>query len=127
MAPTSTNDHEVSVQLRDSMVQTSFAIVAHLTRTAAEHDLSLTQLRVLGILRDREPNMAQLAGYLGLERSSVSGLIDRAVARGLAVRASSDNDGRAVRVSLTKEGSRLAALISTCVGHYIADMAQELT
>src|SRR5580698_5527792 len=127
MVPPSTNDNDMSVRLRDSMVQTSFAIVAHLTRTAAEHDLSLTQLRVLGILRDREPNMAQLAGFLGLERSTVSGLIDRAVARGLAERASSDEDGRAVRVVLTKEGSRLGKLISTTVGDYIAEMARHLS
>ncbi len=127
MVPASPNHKQTSVQLRDSMVQTSFIIVAHLSRTAAEHDLSLTQLRVLGILRDREPTMAQLAGFLGLERSSVSGLIDRAVVRGLATRSSSDDDGRAVRVSLTKEGSRLAGLISANVGEYIGDLARQLS
>ena len=72
-----------SAELMDSLVQVSFTIMALLSRAAAEHDLSLTQLRVLAILRDREPTMARLAAYLGLERSSVSGLIDRAVRRGL--------------------------------------------
>ena len=32
---------------------------------AADHDLSLTQLRVLGILRDRRLKMSELASYLG--------------------------------------------------------------
>ena len=51
--------------LRDSLVQASFTVIAALSRVAAEHDLSLTQLRMLGILRDREPAMAELATYLG--------------------------------------------------------------
>lgn len=72
--------------LRDGLVQTSFTVIAALSRVAADQDLSLTQLRMLGILRDREPAMAELATYLGLERSTVSGLIDRAVARGLVRR-----------------------------------------
>jgi len=37
-----------------------------LNRIGTEHDLSLTQLRVLGILRDRRVKMSELAGYLGL-------------------------------------------------------------
>ncbi len=65
-------------------MRTSFAVIAMLTQVAAAHDLSLTQLRVLAILRDREPKMTELADYLGLDRSSVSGLIDRAEAGGLS-------------------------------------------
>ena len=65
------------------MAQMSFTLMAVLTEVAAEHDLSLTQLRVLGILRDREPTMADLATFTGLERSTISGLIDRAAQRGL--------------------------------------------
>ena len=72
--------------LQDALVQMSFGLMAVLTEVAAEHDLSLTQLRVLGILRDREPTMAELATFTGLERSTVSGLIDRAAQRGLVVR-----------------------------------------
>src|ERR1700685_1715518 len=88
--------------LRDSLVQVSFAVTALLSRVAAEQDLSLTQLRVLGILRDREPTMAELATYLGLERSTVSGLIDRAAQRGLVRQTAEPNDGRSVRVTLTE-------------------------
>ena len=58
----------------------SFEVIAVLSRAAARHDLSLTQLRMLGVLRDREPRMAELADFLGLDRSTVSGLVDRAVA-----------------------------------------------
>ncbi|WP_373169435.1 MarR family winged helix-turn-helix transcriptional regulator [Mycobacterium marinum] len=69
---------QLADDLRDALVQKSFALMAVLTEVAAEHDLSLTQLRVLGIMRDREPTMGELASYTGLERSTVSGLIERA-------------------------------------------------
>jgi hypothetical protein len=60
---------------QDALAQMSFTLMAILTEVAAEHDLSLTQLRVLGILRDREPTMADLATFTGLERSTISGLV----------------------------------------------------
>lgn len=115
-----------SPEVMDGLVQASFTVIALLSRAAAEHDLSLTQLRVLAILRDREPTMAGLASHLGLERSSVSGLIDRAVRRGLVRRDTSDEDGRAVRVSLTPDGQRLAGLLTEEIGDLIAPMTHRL-
>src|SRR5271155_5217770 len=101
----------VEDDLRDSLVQLAFTVIAVLSRVAAEQDLSLTQLRVLGILRDREPTMAELANYLGLERSTVSGLIDRAVQRGLVCKTTHPDDARSVRVSLTAEAQSLATQV----------------
>jgi DNA-binding MarR family transcriptional regulator len=92
----------------------------------SEHGLSLTQLRVLAILRDREPTMAELATHLGLERSSVSGLIDRAVRRGLVRRDASNEDGRAVRVSLTPDGRRFANLLTEEIGDLMTPMTRRL-
>lgn len=117
---------QVSAELMDGLVQASFAVMALLSRVAAEHDLSLTQLRVLAILRDREPMMAELAAHLGLERSSVSGLVDRAVRRGLVRRDASEKDGRAVRVALTSDGRRLAGVVAEEVADLIAPMARGL-
>jgi DNA-binding MarR family transcriptional regulator len=111
----------------DSLVLASFTVIALLSRVAAEHDLSLTQLRVLAILRDREPTMAELAGYLGLERSSVSGLIDRAVKRGLVRRDASEDDGRAVRVNLTPDGQRLASAGAQAMGKHLEPMTGQLS
>ena len=104
----------------------SFAVAACLTRAAAEHDLSLTQLRVLAILRDREPTMAHLADHLGLRRSTVSGLVDRGVARGLVERVPSREDGRAVRVALTPDGRRLGAELVRAVDREVAPMTDRL-
>jgi MarR family transcriptional regulator, lower aerobic nicotinate degradation pathway regulator len=112
--------------LRDNLVQVSFAVIAALSRVASEHGLSLTQLRVLGILRDREPTMAELATYLGLERSTVSGLIDRAVQRGLVRKTSDTADGRSVRVSLTAEARRLETRVIAEVTEHMAPLTDRL-
>ncbi|WP_261898851.1 MarR family winged helix-turn-helix transcriptional regulator [Mycobacterium marinum] len=101
--------------------------MAVLTEVAAEHDLSLTQLRVLGIMRDREPTMGELASYTGLERSTVSGLIERAAARGLVVKTADENDGRAVRVNLTTGARRLERETTKAIEQRIAPMLGRLS
>ena len=93
----------------DGLAQLSFLILAILERRAREQDLSIIQLRLLGVLRDRKPTMNELARLLGLDKSSVTGLIDRAERRGLVMRVPSATDRRAVLVSLTDHGRSLAA------------------
>ena len=95
----------------DGLAQLSFLVLGTLERRAAEHDLSLVQTRLLGVLRDRRPTMQQLAKLLGLDKSSVSGLVDRAERRGLVARVPSAADRRSVLVSLTDQGRRLAATV----------------
>jgi len=94
-------------QLVDGLVRSAFAVTAVLTSIGAAHDLSLTQVRVLGILRDRTLRMADLADYLGLERSTLSGLVDRAERRGLLARRRAADDGRAIEVGMTPAGHAL--------------------
>jgi MarR family transcriptional regulator, lower aerobic nicotinate degradation pathway regulator len=113
--------------LRDALVQISFALMAALTEVAAEHDLSLTQLRMLGILRDREPTMADLATFTGLERSTISGLIDRAAQRGLVVRTADPRDGRSVRVSLTKRARGLVPEVTAAIADRIKPLTGHLS
>ena len=97
----------------DGLAQLSFVIQGMLERRAAGHDLSLAQVRLLGVLRDRTPTMHELARLLGLDKSSTTGLVDRAERRGLVVRVPSATDRRSMRVSLTDDGrsvvSRAAA------------------
>ncbi|MEE4494931.1 MarR family winged helix-turn-helix transcriptional regulator [Streptomyces sp. BE230] len=102
MAPDDSTD-----ALVDGLVRSAFQIMGVLTRIGAEHDLSLTQLRVLGILRDRSPRMSDLAAFLGLDKSTMSGLIARAERRGLLTRGTSPEDKRAVVVLITDEGRAL--------------------
>jgi DNA-binding MarR family transcriptional regulator len=99
----------------DAVVQLSFAVQLLLTRIAAEHDLSVTQLRMLGILRDRTPSMAEIADHLELDRSSVSGLVDRAERRGLVARRPSERDARVTLVEATDSGFAVGADIAAAV------------
>ena len=92
----------------DALVRSAFRVMGVLTRVGAAHDLSLTQLRVLGILRDRRLRMTELAGYLGLDKSTMSGLVDRAERRGLLARGRNPGDKRVVDVFITPAGLELA-------------------
>ncbi len=112
-------------ELVDCLVQLSFVVHDVLARASAEHDLSVTQLRLLGILRDRTPPMTAIADHLGLDRSSVTGLVDRAERRGLVSRSTSTQDARVTIVSATPTGlavgRQLAAMVTAeieaLVGH----------
>jgi MarR family transcriptional regulator, lower aerobic nicotinate degradation pathway regulator len=94
--------------LADALAQLSFLVHNALAEIAGQHDLSIIQMRLLGVLRDREPTMNALGRLLGLDKSSVSGLVDRAQRRGLVTRTVSAIDRRAVQVSITGTGRQLA-------------------
>jgi DNA-binding MarR family transcriptional regulator len=92
----------------DGLVQLSFMVQAVLGRAASSYDVPIIQARLIGILRDRELGMAQLARVLNLDKSSTTGLVDRAEGRGLVRRTTVPDDGRAVHVVLTPKGAKLA-------------------
>jgi DNA-binding MarR family transcriptional regulator len=112
--------------LVDALVQISFVTMAVLSKVGAEHDLSLTQLRVLGILRDRRVTMTGLAGYLGLEKSTLTGLVDRAAKRGLLERGPNAHDGRAVDVFISPAGTALAERLHAQVRRSLSPLTSGL-
>ena len=112
--------------LVDALVQVSFMTMAVLSKVGAEHDLSLSQLRVLGILRDRRVRMTRLADYLGLEKSTMTGLVDRAAKRGLLERGPNAHDGRAVDVFISPAGAALAERVHAQVRRSLAPLTSEL-
>jgi DNA-binding MarR family transcriptional regulator len=116
----------VDLGIVDSLVQLSFLIQEILGRAAARNDMSVAQLRLLGVLRDREPGMQELARYLSLDKSSVTGLVDRAERRGLVQRTSHPHDGRAVRVASTAQGQQLATRVTAEVGDEVAGIVRAL-
>jgi DNA-binding MarR family transcriptional regulator len=107
----------------DGLAQLSFVIQGMLECQAAGHDLSMAQVRLLGVLRDRTPTMNELARLLGLDKSSTTGLVDRAERRGLVVRVPSATDRRSMRVSLT-DGGR--SLVSRAAAGFEADVSAML-
>ena len=107
----------------DGLAQLSFLIHGMLEHRAAEHDLSMIQTRLLGVLRDRRPTMNELARLLGLDKSSVTGLVDRAERRGLVMRVPSVTDRRAVLVGLTDDGR---SLVSQAAASFEGDISELL-
>jgi MarR family transcriptional regulator, lower aerobic nicotinate degradation pathway regulator len=93
--------------LVDALAQLTFTVQAALGRIAAAHDLSIAAIRLLGILRDRRPAINDLARLLQLDKSSVTGLVDRAEERGLVRRIPSTLDRRSVQVRITAAGQEL--------------------
>ncbi|MEU2618593.1 MarR family transcriptional regulator [Streptomyces sp. NPDC007157] len=111
----------------DSLAQLSFLVQAALGKVAAEHGLSVAQLRLLGVLRDRTPGMQELAHHLGLDKSSMTGLVDRAERRDLVRRSPSPHDRRSLLVSITPEGQDLVRRCEPEVERQIQDLTAHLT
>jgi MarR family transcriptional regulator, lower aerobic nicotinate degradation pathway regulator len=117
----------VDLGLLDALAQLTFAVQGALGRIAAAHQLSIIQTRLLGLLRDRHPTIKELAGFLQLDKSSVTGLVDRAQERGLVRRTASSIDGRSVHVSITAAGRDLVGRVSAAFEDEIAVLVSDLT
>jgi MarR family transcriptional regulator, lower aerobic nicotinate degradation pathway regulator len=117
---------EGDLGLVDALAQLTFAVQGALGRIAAEHDLSVPAARLLGIVRDRQPTIGELATFLQLDKSSVTGLVDRAAERGLVARTASPVDRRSVRVAITAAGRELidrgAAALEAEIAVLVADL-----
>ncbi|GAA1367474.1 MarR family winged helix-turn-helix transcriptional regulator [Streptomyces beijiangensis] len=112
----------------DALVQLSFLTQRVLAATGAEHELSVIQIRLLGILRDRPAaGMLDIGTHLGLDKSSMTGLVSRAEKRGLVLRTPSPHDGRAVLVSLTPVGRELTTRCTAEISHRITGLTERLT
>jgi DNA-binding MarR family transcriptional regulator len=72
--------------------------------THVQHQLLVA---IKGHPGDRPPTVGDLAGYLLLRPHSAVELVDRAEAAGLVERVPDQDDGRVVRVRLTRTGDRI--------------------
>jgi DNA-binding MarR family transcriptional regulator len=84
------------------LVQHVFADVSR------DHGLTPQQTHLLCLLVDGPLGMTELRRLLNLERSGVSGLVDRVERRALIARRPDPADRRACRIALTEQGARLA-------------------
>lgn len=95
------------LSLVDSLAQLSFFVQSVLGEVGTANELTVPQIRLLGILRDREASMQQLARHLGLDKSSITGLVQRAEQRGIVERFVAPGDRRSFLVRPTAAGRRL--------------------
>jgi MarR family transcriptional regulator, lower aerobic nicotinate degradation pathway regulator len=119
-------DAAADLGLVDALAQLSFLVHDELAQIAGEHDLSIVQTRLLGILRDRQPTMNALGRQLGLDKSSISGLVDRAERRGLVARSVSATDRRAFEVSISETGRLLAEQVAATFAERIETLVAPL-
>ncbi|QEV30147.1 MarR family transcriptional regulator [Streptomyces coeruleorubidus] len=82
-----------------------------LTAAAAMHGLTMTQAKMLILLRQQPLPMRALAGRLACDASNITGLVDRLEARGLVARHADAADRRIKNVVATEEGREAVRLI----------------
>ena len=109
------------------LVRLSFTVQMVMGQAGTEHDLSITQARLLGILRDREPTMAGLARFLALDKSTITGLVDRAERRGLVRRVAAPQDARSVQVVLTARGRQVIEAFAVDVERQVSTLLTGFT
>lgn len=94
--------------LAETLVRLSRVVQSVFADVARHNDLTPQQTHLLCVLRNGPVGMGQLGRLLHLEKSSLTGLIDRLEQRGLVTRVRDDRDRRALHVTLTSHGARLS-------------------
>jgi DNA-binding MarR family transcriptional regulator len=91
-----------------ALVRAAFLVDGVYAEASRTYGLTPQQGQLLCVLMPQPYGMGELGEMLGLAKSSLTGLVDRTVRRGLVRREADPRDGRAVRVGLTEEGAALA-------------------
>lgn len=112
--------------LLDELVQTSAVIQSLLKDLAENLDTSVLHVRMLGILRDRTPTMGELGRLLGLDTSSITGLVDRTESREVVRRVRDSSDRRVIRVELTPQGRRVVEESTQALSEHLNELTAEL-
>lgn len=87
------------------LTKTQHTVFQYLKSELAEFDVTPVQYGVLKCLWDENSQTPkQIAAVLSLDGSTITGIIDRIVTKGLVVRIASIEDRRTLNVELTNEG-----------------------
>jgi len=113
-------------QLAAVLLRLSFLVQQGYLEVSREHGLTAQQAQLLCMLLGGPVGMAELGGWLHLEKSSMTGLVDRAERRGLVARVPDARDRRACQVALTRQGAELATCFRDHVFRSLAALADEL-
>ena len=104
------------------------AVFQHFTQSMADADITPGQFGVLTVI-EANPGLSQtqLGQALGIDRSSIVGVIDRLEQRGLVIRAPSPLDRRSHALRLSPEGASLTRELVLKVRAHERDIAQALS
>lgn len=114
-------------QLAADLLRLSFSVQHLYGDLARERGLTPQQAQLLCVLTDRPVSMAELAALLHCEKSTLTGLVNRAEQRGLVRRTPDPGDGRSLRVALTDQGRRLAEDFHSALTNAIVEQAPSST
>ncbi|EIV93868.1 MarR family winged helix-turn-helix transcriptional regulator [Frankia sp. QA3] len=95
-------------RLADALVQFAHLIDRLFADAGRAHGLTPQQVQLLCELIPGPVGMTELTGTLHVERSSLTGLVDRVERRGLVQRVRQAADRRVIQIALTAKGARLA-------------------
>lgn len=91
-------------------------------------DLNPTNRRALLILLDRgATTMTRLHGLIGLEKGSLTSVVDQLIAKGLVKRQRNQNDRRKLDISLTTAGTKKAIILRKAMAAHVRRRLDKLT
>jgi DNA-binding MarR family transcriptional regulator len=108
------------------LVQLLASLEALDLRRFGDLGLTLSQLRVLHLLRDHPASCGQLAEHLGITASTATALIDRLVRRGLLERRPRPGDRRVTDLALSEAARNLLPEAAARKGGEIRAAVEEL-
>jgi DNA-binding MarR family transcriptional regulator len=107
-----------------------FSIYRYLKKTFSEHDIenmNPTRLGILLALAEQDGLiMSKLGQKLFLEKSTMTGVIDKIEADGLVERRSDETDRRALRIYLTPKAKRMNERIFKIIDEVYQDLSGDL-
>jgi DNA-binding MarR family transcriptional regulator len=106
-SPPSNADGCTAGKALSALVQLLASVEAFEFRRWGDLGLTISQLRVLKLLRERPASCGQVAEHLGITASTASALIERIVRRGLVERGIRAGDRRVTDLRLSARGRQL--------------------
>lgn len=105
---TETAETAEATEVALALVQVTHRVQHVFADVSRDHDLTPQQAQLLCMLSDGPVGMTELSRALHLEKSSLTGLVDRVERRGLVARKPDPHDRRACQIELTGQGLQLA-------------------
>ncbi|OEV12845.1 DNA-binding MarR family transcriptional regulator [Streptomyces sp. Amel2xB2] len=118
---------ETEFGFADALVRLTHLVQRVFADVSRAHDLTPQQAQLLCVLTRGPAGMTELSHVLYLEKSSLTGLVDRIERRGLVVRQRSSHDRRACQVALTDKGTRLAHETHDAITARLESLAGDLS
>ncbi|HEX4211853.1 MAG TPA: MarR family transcriptional regulator [Candidatus Dormibacteraeota bacterium] len=114
------------IETADALVQLAHLVQRVFAEVSRDHGLTPQQAQMLCRLHPGPVRMAELSRALHLEKSSLTGLVDRVEARGLVSRRRDAGDRRACQVELTADGALAAGACHMEVSARLEALVDEL-